>query len=361
MQKVDTRTKRVPWSRNERKIFAAFEWNDHVKVMYEDIFKEIKQDPQWTRDYGYKLQFQYGAESITTVDTNWKSTVTQDEIEKFILLNKQLYDVFVERISACDLFIADITSHTPNVMLELGIAVQHNKNILVVTSQDIKDMVFDIRGLHAYRYVSKEKLRELIEKHIHIYSTIKDQTLEGTFLSSKKYTPNIKGILKDKEAIPVPGIPKLKNLRIKVRFRFLYSTNHEYDWFGVSLRTQGPWRYYSELVLVRFSGKTRSLTWPEKRKENEGNTVVIDQNKWYRFELVIDEKRVAAFIDDIQVIEDVNVIIDDFGELWLASLDHHEMNQGVQNSNGNYLEVEYKDIEILDLSSTTDLFRKGYV
>lgn len=356
MQRTNMKTKKSPWSRRERKIFAAFEWNDKVKGMYKSIFEKITKDGKWEKDYGYRWSVQFGAEFTYPADSNWKSDVSEKDIEEFIYQNKQLYDVFVKGISSCNLFIADITHHNPNVMIELGIAVQQNKNILVVTSQDIKDMVFDIRGLKAVKYVSKKELRQIIEKQMKIYSEIKGQTFENSFISNKKYAPNVKGLLTNKEAIHVPGTTKLKDLRIKVKFRFTYSTNNELDWFGISLRTQGPWRYFSELVLVRYSGKTRSLTWPERRKENEGETVKIVQNKWHTFEILTEENKIAAWIDNKQVVEDIDVIIEDFGEIWLACFDHHEQNGGAQNNKGNYLEVEYKNIEILDLNTTINLF-----
>jgi len=60
-----------------------------------------------------------------------------------------------------------------------------------------------------------------------------------------------------------------------------------------------------------------------------------------------------------QVVEDIDVIIEDFGEIWLACFDHHEQNGGAQNNKGNYLEVEYKNIEILDLNTTVNLYGKS--
>lgn len=350
------RSKNNPWSRKERRIFAAFEWNDRLKGRYQNLFEKITRNPFWEKESGYRWSVQYGAEFICPLDKNWGSKATQKDIEEFILQNKQLYDVFIKGISSCDLFIADITHHNPNVMLELGIAIQLNKNILVVTSQAIEDMVFDIRGLKATKYSSWRELKDLIEKQMKIYTEIKGQTFEGRHMKSKKYALSSYGTLKNKEAIPVSGLPRLKNLRIKVGFKFLYSTYNEFDWFGVSLRTKGPWRYNSELTLVRYSGKTRSLTWPEVRKENEGLDIKIVKEKWHTLELLIDENKLAAWVDDSFVIEDVGVIIEDFGEIWIASLDHHEMNNGVPNKDGNYVEVEFRDIEVLDLSTTVPLF-----
>lgn len=366
MPKTIIRTIRVPWSRNERRMFGAFKWNAYVTGMYEEIFEKITSDSKW-EEYGYKWQVQYGSKFIFPTDLNWKSKMTQKDIEEFIYQNKQLYDIFVEGISSCDLFIADITHHNPNVMLELGIAVQQNKNILLVTGQDIHDMEFDIRGLQAVKYASKEELQKIIEKHIEIYSMIKGQIFEyGKFLSTKYYSLDAKGTLVNKESRRIGGIPNLKNLRIKVKFRFIFSTNYDLDWFGVSLRTQGPDRYFSELALVRYSGKTRSLTFPEKRKEHDGKKITdFKPEDMHNLEILIDENRLAVWVDSQLVLEDVDVIIESFGEVWISCNDHRESiyfkdkHDGAKNSNGNFLEVEYKDIEILDLNTTAILYDRS--
>lgn len=357
MKKANTRTIRVPWTNNERKIFGAFKWNAYVLGMYEDIFREINEKYGW--------QVQYGAKHILTVDKNWKKDIEPKDIEEFINRNKQLYDIFIDGISSCDLFIADITNYNPNVLVELGIAIQQNKNILIVTSQDIKDLPFDIRGLEAKKYQSKEELQQLIEREIKIYTEIKEQSFKpGRFISTKRYLHREKGLLTDKDAVKISRIPKLKNLRIRVKFKFIFSTNHDYDWFGVSLRTQGPWRYYSELVLVRYSGKTRSLTWPEQRKENDGKKIEnFEPEKTHTLEILIDENRLIAWVDDELVIEDFDVIIENFGEVWIGCLDHRNrldspktMKHPEIKDKDNYLIVEYSNVEILDLSTTANLF-----
>ncbi len=342
--------------------------NQEIKQSFQNIDILLVLNPQkWEEVYGCKWQVQYGSKFTFPTDINWKSRIRPRDIEEFILQNKQLYDIFVKGISSCDLFIADITHHNPNVMVELGIAVQQNKNILVVTSQDINDMEFDIRGLQATKYTSKEDLQKLIEKQIEIYSMIKGQIFEqGKFISTKYYSLDTKETLVNKESRRIGGLPNLKNLRIKVKFRIIFSTNHDLDWFGVSLRTQGPGRYFSELVLVRYSGETRSLTFPEKRKEHDGKKITdFKPEDMHNLEILIDESRLAVWVDSQLVLEDVDVIIESFGEVWISCNDHHESiyfkdkHDGVKNSNGNFLEVEYKDIEILDLNTTASLYDKS--
>jgi len=351
--KQNSRKIRVSWTKGEKKIFGAFKWNAYVLGMYEDIFTEIN------KKYGWQVQ--YGAKHILTTDKMWKKDIQPKDIEKFINRNKQLYDIFIEGISSCDIFIADITNHNPNVLLELGIAIQQNKNILIVTSQDVKDLPFDIRGFEAKKYQSKQKLQKLIEREIEMYTLIKEQNFKhGEFVSIKRYLPSEKGILTNNDAVKISKIPKLKNLRMKVDFRFVFSTNPQFDWFGINLRTQGPSRYNSELVLIRYSGETRSLTWPERRDENDGKKVDnFKPEELHTIEVLIDENRLVAWIDAELVIEDFNVLIENFGEVWIGGLQHgNRLDNPTISKNNKYLEIEYSNIQILDLSTTANLFEK---
>ena len=50
-------------------------------------------------------------------------------IERSILLNTELYKQFVSEIYKADIIIADLTHNNPNVHVELGIALQMNKNM----------------------------------------------------------------------------------------------------------------------------------------------------------------------------------------------------------------------------------------
>ena len=350
-----TRIIKVSWFKNERKVFGAFKWNAYVVAMYDDIFEKIKDKLGWETQYGSKYSLK--------VDENWKNDIKPAEIEEFINRNKQLYEIFVQGISSCDLFIADITNHNPNVLLELGIAIQMDKNILVVTGQDLEDMPFDIRGYEAKKYNSKTELYDIIEKEIKIFDMIKNQTFEpGKFIESKRYLSIQSGILTNKQVIKIENVPKLKNLRIKLNFRFIYSTNHNYDWFGVHLRSQRNSGFFSELALIRYSGKTRSVTWPEQRKEEDGKIFEgYDPNKWCSMEILIDENKLSMWIHQQPVLEDQNLLIENFGEIFIRTNDHHDSaffdnkEEGKKNYNGNFLEVEYKDIETLDLSTTANL------
>ena len=354
---TSNKTIKVSWQKNERKIFGAFKWNAYVLSMYEEIFQNIKDK------YGWDIQ--YGAKHILKIDKDLGNDIKTHDVKEFVSRNKQLYDVFVAGIASCDLFIADITNHNPNVLLELGIAVQLNKNILIVTSQDIKDLPFDIRGLVAKKYQTKDDLQKLIEKEIRIFTLIKDQNFDSQAITIP-YKPNISGVVTNKNFIKIE-VPKLKNLRIQVDFRFIYSTNHKWDWFGVHLRSQGSSGIFSELALVRYTGETRSLTWPEQRKEKDCSKVEgYVPGDWHTFDILIDENRLTAWVHQQLVLEDSNLMVENFGEIYLRCNDHRHRAYFNNEKSGDpkdhdknkdvYLEVEYRNIKVLDLSTTANLF-----
>src|SRR5947207_5376337 len=99
----------------KKTLFAAYPWDMYIQSMYEDLFRELFEE--W--------DIRYGSE-VTLKDSD------KSEVEKFMQRNKHLYDVFVSAIEKSDFFIADVTNTNPNVMLELGVAIQLNKNVLIV-------------------------------------------------------------------------------------------------------------------------------------------------------------------------------------------------------------------------------------
>jgi len=91
----------------KKSLFVAYPWDIYIQSMYGDIFKELFE--AW--------DIRHGSE-VTLKDSSLS------EVEKFMDRNKHLYDNFVSAIGKSDFFIADVTGTNPNVMLELGIAIQ---------------------------------------------------------------------------------------------------------------------------------------------------------------------------------------------------------------------------------------------
>lgn len=129
---------------SKKTLFVAYPWDLYVRSMYQDIF--IGLSKQWDIRHG---------SDVTTVNK------VADEVEMFKNSNKQLYDIFVSGIERSEVFIADVTGANPNVMLELGIAIQLNKSILLVTSTRPEELPFDIKGFRVKKYTSKVDLERL--------------------------------------------------------------------------------------------------------------------------------------------------------------------------------------------------------
>jgi hypothetical protein len=137
--------------KKKKRLFVAYPWNTYVKSMYDDIFKSLF--TEWDIRHGSKVTIENKDES---------------QIEEFMNRNKHLFDIFVSAIKQSDFFIADITGVNPNVMLELGVAMQLNKNILVVTNDELKDLPFDISSRRVNKYNTKEELIKIIMTELKI-------------------------------------------------------------------------------------------------------------------------------------------------------------------------------------------------
>lgn len=75
-------------------------------------------------------------------------------------------------IKQADFVIADITGQNPNVLFELGLAVASKKLVLLV-SQDSKDVPFDMRHQHVFVYdpAKPELLRDGIRRWVWLFQS----------------------------------------------------------------------------------------------------------------------------------------------------------------------------------------------
>jgi hypothetical protein len=55
-------------------------------------------------------------------------------------------------IEACKFVVAEVSTHNPNVLFELGLAKGRNKNRVHLTNTSRRDLPFDIRDHHAIKY-----------------------------------------------------------------------------------------------------------------------------------------------------------------------------------------------------------------
>lgn len=327
----------------KRSIFFAFPWNPIIKKTYEKIFKENKS--KWERNFN----LYYGSESITM-------PAKQGEIEKFRTQNKQLFDIFVENIQRSDLFMADITDVNPNVMVELGIAIKLNKNILILSGSPYAKLPFDISGIKIEFYNSADELQNKINTYLNLFLEIKNIEFE-------KKIPNIYfgpmvGVIKAGEEFIQKGgqgrgayvierlpinLPKMKDLKLRTKYKIVRSFSGM-DWFGIMLRSAtndsifGPLQG-SILVNTRANGNTDITLYPEEKIARAGKTHRMNNGSFRSLNIILDNKYIKVTGDegDFQF-DSLNLI--NFGEIYIACF---------------CCEVQYKDLEILNIDTTSEI------
>lgn len=326
---------KISWPHIGDSMFAAFQWDIHLFNTYEKIFKSLQAK--------YKnLTFKYGSKILP----NEAKSVG---IAEFISRNKQLYDIFVEGIESSDIFIADITHHNPNVMLELGIAMKLNKNILILREKDIKEKFpFNIQSVQIQEYTSVSELEKIIIDFIDTYSKIVNQTFDD-YLQERYIKVDKISLVEPRVFITHPKFPKgVKNLRIKLQYNFLDHVDTA-DWIGIHLRTQGPGRNNSELIYSRVNGELESLSWPPHKAKVEGT----DEKRLGSnlLEISIIENRLEAHTNSKNLVDD-NVFIEGFGDIMVGIWNHPEYPSALKD---HQLKVEITDFEIINLDTTTSI------
>lgn len=319
------------FKKNKRTIFFAYPWDVFVMEAYDDITKPL------TKSWDIKRG------SIVT-----KSNLTSSKVEMFRNRNKQLYDIFVSGIASSDVFIADITNANANVMLELGIAIQLNKNILIVTSQDAVQLPFDVKHFQVNKYKNKEELKKIINDHLSIFLKITSQdfgsTIEGDYFKS----PEKQTISNELKQIKLPW--RLKNLKLRLEYKFISVTN-DIDWLGIHLRASSPYITASELVYVRKNENLEVVTIPFRPNPTIGKDKKIIQNElddgFTRLELFLEGNRLQACTSH-KFLEDRSIMLESFGNVYLQGNAHNP-------SNLKALSIEYRNIEIIRLDTTTPI------
>lgn len=326
-------TIKVPWPHIDDSLFAAFQWDIHLFGTYEAIFKSLK------KTYG-NLSFKYGSKVLPTKEKSLG-------IAEFINRNKQLYDIFVEGIESSDIFIADITNHNPNVMLELGIAMKLNKNVLILKAKDSKEKSpFNIQSVQINEYSSVTELERIIFEFIAMYSKIINQDFDDYL--PERYTNIDKIGLEGTTFITHPEFPKkVKNLKIRFKYSFLdhVSTN---DWLGIHMRTQGPQRENSELVYSRVNGRLESLSWPTYNPPNVGTSKKTSEGDFFYISVIENKLEVQT---NSKKLDNKNVFADGFGYIMIGT-QAHTPESGLEK---HKLIVECRDIEIINLDTTAPI------
>lgn len=316
----------------KRLLFIARPWDASMDEVYGQVNTTLARD--W--------DIQDGPRAI-------KEDQAHGDRETFIGRNKQLYEKIVSGIQKSDVFIADVTNANANVMIELGIAIQLNKNVIIVTGQDINRLPFDIRGFKADKYGTVDKLISTIKDQLSIYLEIKKQTFDKYF--PENYTPRKGGNLTANNAvIPVKLSKPIKNLRFRIEYKFI-GVSDDQDWLGIHLRASPVSVQPSELIYVRKNESLEIVTLPKRPtpvlgepKENKENKMSDD---FTRLELILDGNKLLASTSGRELFDD-SIQLESFGSIYLQANGHNQEKR-------DNLSIEFRNVELISLDTISPI------
>jgi len=314
-------------------VFIARPWDASFAELYEVIKKSL-----------------LGKWEINDGPLVVKEDEAQANREMFINRNKQLYEQIVLGIKKSDVFIADVTNANANVMIELGIAIQLNKNIIIVTGQDRNRLPFDIQGFKAEKYSSSDSLSKIIEREVSLYLSIKEQTFDNPF--SESHITVSDGKLTGHRAImPIKLSKPIKNLKLKIEYKFV-NVSEEQDWLGIHLRAS-PSIQPSELLYVRSNGSLEIVTLPTRPNFSSGEDKENIENSlddgFTRLEVILDGNKLLASTATKELFDEL-IQIESFGNIFLQANAHSQ-----DSSKRDSLEIDFRNLEIINLDTTTPI------
>lgn len=319
------------FSKVKPSLFIARPWDTSFAEFYEPIKKKLSN--HW---------------DISDGPIIIKEDQAQANRQMFISRNKQLYEMIVSGIKKSDVFVADVTNANANVMMELGIAIQLNKNVIIVTGQDRSRLPFDIQGFKAEKYDTIDNLDTIIDKELSLYLSIKEQNFDKPFpenhitLSEGKLT-GINPIMSIQLAKPI------KNLKLRIEYKFV-NISDEQDWLGIHLRASQSVQP-SELVYVRSNGNLEVVTLPTrpdfssgKDKENKDNSF---DDGFTRLELILEGNKLLAATSTKELFDEL-IQIESFGSIYLQANAHSQDPKERES-----LEIDFRNFEILNIDTTS--------
>lgn len=247
--------------KTRRRIFFAIPYDTATKALYDEVARELG-----------------GAGWDVAIGTDHLGPSQElNEIEAFKSQNTELFKQFVDQIQKADVVVADLTNNNPNVHLELGIALNLNKNILRVTGRDIVEVGFDLKGFENSIYKSKGKLTDQVKGYLEIFTKIKALDFDVKLAPLYKAYPEERALRHEirREGnveiwVPAPlhtiqGFV-MRDGKFRARLKFNTVDNNPNDWFGVHFRSrnENPW-LGGYLVYLRQSGSVEILENPSAR------------------------------------------------------------------------------------------------
>jgi len=317
------------FSKTKRSLFIARPWDTSMAEIYKQVNTTLAMD--W--------DIQDGPRTI-------KEDQSQGDRETFISRNKQLYEMVVSGIQKSDVFIADVTNANANVMIELGVAIQLNKNVIIVTGQDINRLPFDIQGFKADKYNKVEELISTIKSQLSIYLEIKKQNFDKYF--PENYTSTKGGNLTANNAItPIKLSKPIKNLRLRIEYKFIKVSDNQ-DWLGIHLRASPVSVQPSELVYVRKNGNLEVVTLPIGRPAPvPGEDIENNENRmsdgFTRLELILDGNKLLAATSTKELSDD-SIQLESLGNIYLQANGHNQEKR-------DNLSIEFRNVEVISLDT----------
>ncbi len=324
-----------------RSIFLAYAWDNLTKRVYENISNNLKED--W--------DIRSGSVSQTLPQLHGK-------IEQFKNQNLQLFEIFVKNIKSSDVFIADVTTQNPNVMLELGVAINLNKNILILSGIPASKLPFDISGINIEFYASPEEIEIKIVQYLSIYKKIKDSTFENKtegiyYILEQGKIEALKELIDKGEnggsvfrITPIPlELEKIKDIKIRVKYRIIHY-HQDSDWFGFffrSVENTGRFEPVNQggiLVNARVNGSTDITLYPGQTIVKQHHTHIPHDKQAYRLlEIMLENTRLTIKGDD--------------GEISYSSLQN--VNFGYTYLTCYRCQVDYQDLEIVNIDTVSEI------
>lgn len=316
-------------------LFIARPWDASFAEVYEPIKKDLVE--KWDINDGPRII---------------KEDEAQANREMFIRRNKQLYEQIVSGIKKSDVFIADVTNANANVMIELGIAIQLNKNIIIFTGQDRNKLPFDIQGFKAEKYKNVSNLSEIIKKELALYLAIKEQNFDTPFPES--HIALAAGKLTALTPImPIQLTKPIKNLKLRMEYKFI-NVSDDQDWLGIHLRA-APSIQPSELVYVRSNGSLEIVPLPTppgrspSLSEDVENKESAMSDGFTRLELILDGDKLLATTENKKLFDE-SIQIESFGSIFLQVTGHSQDPEKREK-----LEIDFRNLEILNIDTTTPI------
>ncbi len=327
--------------KNKSSIFIAYPWSASMRSIYKNVSQNLKK--KWNVCYGPFL---------TT------EPAEQGRIEDFRNRNKQLFDRFVTNIQASDIFIADITDLNANVMIELGIAIKLNKNVLILSGVSKDKIPFDISGLHIEFYKSPEKIGSKINKFLSIYTEIKEMSFDKPVSGSYFFLPSEEISSADEsiktgnnqegayiiKSLPL-SLPRMKDVKISVEYKIIDKFDVT-NWFGFLLRASkkrnGHEPLYDGSLLVnsRYNGLTDLTYYPGEKVLNSAKTHLShDGDNYRRLFITLDGTNILVSGEE-GTLEEKRIATSEFGHIYIVCF---------------LSKVKIKNLKILNIDTTTEI------